>query len=120
MANRTLRIQSVIAKYITEIVQYELKNPKIGFVTISEVKVSSDHSYARVYVTFLNAKNPAVNLKELEKSKGFVRSSLAKKLDLRRVPEINFLLDDSYKQYQKIDEILKREEDELNALKNKK
>lgn len=108
MADRKQRIQSIIGKNITEIIQFEVKNPHIGFVTISEVKVSSDFSYAKVYVSFLGSKNPENNLKELNKAKGFIRSSLAKKLDIRKTPEITFELDNSFDRAERIDKLIKK------------
>ena len=108
MANRIERIQSIIAKNITEIIAYEVKNPHIGFVTVSEVKVSTDFSYAKVYVSFLTSKHPEKNLEELNKSKGFIRSSLAKKLDIRKTPEISFVLDETYEKAERIEELIKK------------
>ncbi len=108
MADRTQRIQSVIGKNITEIIQFEVKNPHIGFVTIQEVKVSTDFSYAKVYVSFLGSKNPQENLQALNKCKGFIRSSLAKKLDIRKTPEITFVLDDSYEKAEHLEELIKK------------
>lgn len=117
MADRTQRIQSIIGKNISEIIQFELKNPRIGFCTVSEVKVSTDFSYAKVYVSFLGAKYPHQNLEELNKTKGYVRSSLAKKLDIRKTPEITFYLDESFKNAEHLDEVLKREQEQLDKLK---
>ena len=53
MANKEERIAGIIRKSITEIITMELKNPHLGFVTIPEVKVSKDFSYAKVYVSFI-------------------------------------------------------------------
>lgn len=117
MADRTQRIQSIIGKNISEIIQFELKNPRIGFCTVSEVKVSADFSYAKVYVSFLGAKYPKQNLEELNKTKGYVRSSLAKKIDIRKCPEITFLLDESFEKSERLDEILKKEQNELDKMK---
>jgi len=117
MADRTQRIQSIIGKNISEIIQFELRNPKIGFCTVSEVWVSSDFSYARVYVTFLGSKNPQKNLEELNKAKGFVRSSLAKKLDIRKTPEVTFYLDESYEKAAHLDEVLKKESEKIQKMK---
>lgn len=117
MADRTARIQSIISKNITEIIQFELKNKRIGFCTVSEVWVSSDFSYARVYVSFLGAKYPHQNLEELNKARGFVRSSLAKKLDIRKTPEINFYLDETFEKMNRLDEVLNRESEQLKNLK---
>ena len=117
MADRTQRIQSIIGKNIREIIQFEVKNPKIGFVSISEVKVSTDFSYAKVYVTFLGSNHPENNLEELRKTKGFIRSSLAKKLDIRKTPDITFELDRTYEKTQRIEELLEKEERDLEKLK---
>lgn len=117
MADRTQRIQSIIGKNISEIIQFELKNPRIGFCTVSEVKVSNDFSYAKVYVSFLGAKYPKQNLEELNKTKGYVRSSLAKKLDIRKTPEITFYLDESFSKVDRLDEILKKEQEQIDKMK---
>ena len=116
MADRTQRIQSIIGKNISEIIQFELKNPRIGFCTVSEVWVSSDFSYARVYVTFLGAKYPKQNLEELNKTRGYVRSSLAKKIDIRKTPEITFYLDETYEKMNHLDEVLKKESKQLQKM----
>ena len=117
MADRTQRIQSIIGKNISEIIQFELRNPKIGFCTVSEVWVSTDFSIARVYVTFLGTKFPKQNLDELNKCKGFIRSSLAKKIDIRKTPEITFFLDETYEKVKRLDEVLKKESDQIEKMK---
>lgn len=117
MADRTQRIQSIISKNISEIIQFELKNPRIGFCTVSEVNVSTDFSYAKVYVTFLGAKYPKQNLEELNKCKGYVRSSLAKKIDIRKTPEITFYLDDTYERSERLEELLRKEQEKIDSLK---
>ena len=108
MANRGERIASVIRKNIAEIIQFKVKDPKLGFISIPEVKVSSDFSYAKVYVSFFKEEDIEPSLEVLNKAKGFIRSELAHKLDTRRVPEISFVLDDSYKREQRIDELLNK------------
>lgn len=117
MADRVQRIQSIIGKNISEIIQFELRNKNIGFCTVSEVLVSSDFSYAKVFVSFLGAKYPEQNLAELQKCKGYIRSSLAKKIDIRKTPDILFVLDDIYAKSDKLEEALKKEEKEIEKLK---
>ncbi len=107
MANKIERIQSIIMKNISEIIQFEVKNPHLGFVSIPEVRVSKDFSHAKVYVSFLNEDEIKEGLKALNHSKGFIRSELAKRMDTRRVPEIEFVYDDGYKKEERISEILK-------------
>ena len=108
MANKQERIAGIIRKGIAEIITLELKNPHLGFVTITEVKVTNDISYAKVYVSFIMEKDEKEGMKVLEKSKGFIRSSLAKRLDTRRCPELIFVLDDGYKKEARISELLNK------------
>ena len=81
----------------------------LGFVTIPEVKVSKDFSYAKVYVSFMFENEIEEGMAVLEKSKGFIRSGLAKRLDTRRCPEIVFVLDESFKREARITELLNKD-----------
>ena len=117
MANRPGRVKALIARNVAEICQMELKNPHIGLVSVNEVKVSDDYSYCKVFVTVLGAKYPYQALEELKKTEGFVRSSLAKKMDLYKVPRIVFVYDESYDRAQRIEDALALEAEELEALK---
>ena len=106
MANKQERIAAIIRKNIAEIIQFQIRDPKLGFVSIPEVKVSKDFSYATVYVSFINEADEAPSLEVLNKAKGFIRSELAKRLDIRRVPEIRFKVDDGWKKEARIEELL--------------
>lgn len=111
MANKEERIAGIIRKSISEIITMELKNPHLGFVTIPEVKVSKDFSYAKVYVSFMFENEIEEGMKVLEKSKGFIRSGLAKRLDTRRCPELVFILDESFKKEARITELLDKDKE---------
>lgn len=114
------RLEGIIRKNITEIIQFELKDPSVGFVTISEVEVSNDHSFATCYVSFLgkDARNEA-GLKALQRAKGYIKSELAKRLAIRRTPELIFKLDSSIKQGQHIEEILHKIHEEQEKSQDK-
>ncbi|HKL72732.1 MAG TPA: 30S ribosome-binding factor RbfA [Candidatus Onthovivens sp.] len=114
MENRDGRLQALIAKNIRDIVTFEIKNENIDFLTITDIDVSSDRSYTKVYVSFFA--HPKENLEKLNKLRGYVRSSLSVKLNTRRVPEIQFILDDSYDKFKKVDDALKREEEKITSL----
>ncbi len=109
MANKQERIATLIRKNIAEIIQMELKNPHLGFVSIPEVKVSKDFSYAKVYVSFIKDEDIAQGMEVLEHSKGFIRTSLAKKMDTRRIPELRFVLDEGFKKESRITELLNKD-----------
>ena len=108
MANKQERIASVIRKNIAEIIQFEVKDPHLGFISIPEVRVSKDFSYATVYVSFFKDEDIEPSLEVLNKAKGFIRTELAHKMDTRRVPEIRFVLDEGYKKEERISELLKK------------
>ena len=108
MANKQERIATIIRKNIAEIIQFQIKDPNLGFVSIPEVKVSKDFSYATVYVSFINEADVKPSLEVLNKAKGYIRSELAKRLDIRRVPEIRFVVDDGYQREARITELLSK------------
>ena len=95
-----------IQKHITEIIQFELKNDNLGIVTVTRVKVSDDNSWAKVFVSFLD-KNREKKLELLKECKPFIRSSLARKLTIRRTPDILFVLDDSFEKGEHIEKIIR-------------
>ena len=106
--NRLGRIDEEYRKELSQIIGYELKNPNVtGLVSVTKVKVTKDLKYAKVYVSILNSKNIKDTLAALNKSSGFIRSELAKRVNLRNTPEIIFELDDSLEYGAKIDTILK-------------
>ena len=102
------RIDEEYKKELSQIVGYELKNPNVtGLISVTKVKVTSDLKYAKVYVSILNSKNIKDTLAGLKKSSGYIRSELAKRVNLRNTPELIFELDDSIEYGAKIDSILK-------------
>lgn len=106
--NRLGRIDEEYKKEISQIISYQLKNPNVtGLISVTKVKVTNDLKYAKVYVSILNSKNLKETMEGLKKSSGFIRSELARKINLRNTPEILFELDDSLEYGAKIDSILK-------------
>lgn len=107
-SNRFERIGEEYKKEISNIINYKLKNPNVtGLISVTKVKVTNDLKYAKVYVSILNSKNLKETLAGLKKSSGFIRSELARSVNLRNTPEIIFELDDSLEYGARIDSILK-------------
>lgn len=117
MANRALRVKALVGKNIRDILTFELKNPKIGLVSVNEVTLNSDNSLAKVYVSFIGAKYPHQNFDELVKCKGAVRSMLAKRMDVYKIPDLLFVYDDSYEKKESLERALAKEEADLNNVK---
>ena len=98
------RVASVLVREISNIVTQEIKDPRLGFITITSVDLSPDLKNAIVYFSCLDDKQKS--LKTLTRAKGFIRSSLATRVRLRTIPEIEFEIDDSYEHGRKIDELI--------------
>ncbi|MGN5132758.1 30S ribosome-binding factor RbfA [Aeromonas veronii] len=95
--SRTRRVGQQIQREIALILQREVKDPRIGMVTVSDVEVSRDLNYAKIYVTFLQLENDAERIKEglqgLTEAAGYIRSLLGGAMRLRVVPELRFYYD---------------------------
>ena len=106
--NRLGRVDEELRKEISQVINYELKNPDVtGMVSVTKVKVTPDLKYAKVYVSIFNSKNIKETMEGLKKSSGFIRTELAKRINLRNTPELIFEIDDSMEYGAKIDSILK-------------
>lgn len=107
MSTKNEKIAGLIQKNVSEIIQFNLKDPKIGFITITDAQVTNDLSYAKIFVSFLgqNARKEA-GMRALERSKGYIRSELSKRLSTRKVPELIFVLDDSLEKGNRIEKII--------------
>lgn len=107
MTLKAEKIAGIIQKEISEIIQFSLKDPKIGFITITDVTVTNDLSIAKIYVSFLGQKlREEAGMKALDRSRGYLRSELAKRMTIRKVPELIFKLDDSLERGNKIERII--------------
>ena len=106
--NRLNRINEELKKEISYIISFELKNPDAtGLISVTKVKITPDLKFAKVYVSMLNSKSKEKTLDALKKSSGFIRSGIAKKVNLRITPELIFEEDDSMEYGERIDSILK-------------
>ena len=100
------RINSNLQREISSIIANEVKNPDIKFVTITAVEVTSDLSFAKVYFTTL--KNKQETLDALKSAKGFIKKELGERVELRHIPELQFVYDESIEYGNKIEEDIKR------------
>jgi len=104
---RPERVQEAIRQEISMIVQGQIKDPRIGFITITKVDLTKDLRYARVYFSVLGKgadKNKA--LKGLNSAKGYIKGLVADKIKLRYMPEIAFAIDTTMEHTQQIYDIL--------------
>jgi ribosome-binding factor A len=104
---RVRKIQEFIKQEASRIILKELKDPRIGFVTITDARITGDLRQATVYVSlFGNADQQKATLDALQRAKGFIRSEIGRRLQIRYSPEIEFKVDASLDYGMKIDKIL--------------
>lgn len=113
MPNRRDKLQAIIQRDLADILAFEIKNKTVGFPCLNEVHLTADYSLAKCYVSFLGSKHPKENFEELCKLRGVIRSLLAKKLDIYKVPDLQFIYDDSFDKAERIEKIIEEEGKEI-------
>ena len=107
MSVKTERLGNVLHREISNILMTEIKDKDLNFVTITKVDLSSDLSYAKVYFTTLDESKKDKVLKDINNARKFIRSILMKrKIEMRIIPELSFIYDDSIAYGEHIDEII--------------
>lgn len=96
-------------KELSDIIGRKLKDPRVGFVTVTDVEVTGDLQQAKVYLTVLGDEEQKKDtLDGLEKAKGFIRSEVGKRIRLRKTPELIFEIDESIEYGNRIETLIKK------------
>lgn len=109
--SRTQRVADQIQRELAGLIQMEMKDPRLGMVTVSAVEVSRDLNYAEVYITVLEQEDRAEReqtLKILTRGAGFLRGRLAQLIQLRNVPELRFHYDESIARGQRLSALIEQ------------
>lgn len=120
---RPERVQEALRQEISRITLGEIKDPRIGFLTITKVELTKDLRYAKVYFSVLGgAKEKALALKGLNSAKGYIKGMVADRVKLRLVPEISFRIDESIEHtkeiYDLFEKIKEKKKGDLDAGSN--
>ncbi|HAQ06103.1 MAG TPA: 30S ribosome-binding factor RbfA [Bacillus bacterium] len=114
MGHRVNRVGEQMKKELGEIISRKIKDPRIGFVTVTDVQVTGDLQQAKVYISVLGDEEQRENtLKGLAKAKGFIRTEIGQRIRLRKTPELIFEFDESMAYGNRINSLiheLKRDE----------
>ena len=105
---RSARVSSEMQKELSYILQREIKDSELGFVTITEVSVSKDLAVAKIYITVLNVDSGGKrrNVKRLNELAPVIRHELAKRMRMRHISELRFFYDDSFDTGMRVAELL--------------
>jgi ribosome-binding factor A len=116
--SRTSRIGEVIMRELAQMIQQEVSDPRVGMVTVSHVDITSDLKYAKVYVTRLNGVESDQDVDEcitgLTNAAGFLKRGIAKRVEIRTIPELRFHYDKSLEHGFHMDELIAKANKDLS------
>lgn len=111
--HRQEKVGELIAVELSDLMRSRLKDPRVGFASITRVEVSGDLRHAKVFVSVMGTpEEQAQTMKGLHNATGFLRRELASRLTLRFVPELNFRLDKSIEEGSRILNLIRQVEEE--------
>ena len=93
--SRSERMAELLRRELAEIVRDEIKDPRLGFITFTEVRMSRDLSHAVIYCSVLNSEDQIESIEVLNRAVGFIRKEVARRIKARIVPTLKFAIDDS-------------------------
>ena len=103
MSVKLERLGHIFTEEISKIIHTELRDESIGFITITYTKISSDLSYAKVYFSLLDLSRKEEVEKKLNKASNFIRNNLFDRVEIRKMPELTFVYDESIEYGSKIE-----------------
>ena len=103
---RSQRVRDLLREEIADIIIHKLKDPRIGFVTVTGVDITDDLKIAIAYISVLKEEEKKFTLEILNAAKSFIRSELAKRVRMKTIPSLEFRLDASIEYGSRIDELL--------------
>ena len=105
---RSERVAGQLRRDLAKLIQQEIKDPQVGFVSVSDVEVTRDLAHAKVFVTVFQPEKAEASLQALRRAAAFLRTRLGRELRLRHVPELHFIHDDSVEQGSRIDDLISK------------
>lgn len=109
---RSQRVSHLLRKELSDIILNRLKDPRLGFLSVMEVDISSDLKVAKVYISVLKKEEQEETMQAIESATRFIRGELSKRLRMRVLPELFFKLDTSSEYATKINRLLHKIEDD--------
>ena len=104
--NRSERVAGQIRRELAKVIQLELRDPEIGFISLSDVEVTRDLAHAKVYITVFENEKAASTIKALQQAAKFLRHRLSQEMRIRSVPQLHFHHDASVETGQKMDQLI--------------
>ena len=110
-AQRMRRVDEAMREVLSDVLSHDLKDPRVGFVTVTDVKTSPDLRHARVYVSILgDAEAVAASLEGLESAHGYLQGRVGSELRLKNTPALQFVHDDTAARAQRLEQLMDEQE----------
>lgn len=106
MSIKLERLEHTFVTEISQILQTEIKDERIHFVTVTAVKITKDLSFAKVYVTIFDDEEKDSMIQQLNKASNFIERELSKRIEIRKMPNITFVYDESIQYASHIENII--------------
>jgi ribosome-binding factor A len=111
-AERMRRVDEAMREVLSDVLSHDLKDPRVGFVTVTDVKTSPDLRHARVYVSVLGEPEAVeASLEGLRSAHGYIQGRVGSELRLKNTPTLQFIHDDTAERAQRLEQILRDRED---------
>jgi ribosome-binding factor A len=105
---RSQRLSILLKEEVANIILHKIKDPRLGFITITDVELSDNLKLAKVFISVLKDEDKKISLKILNDAKGFIREEIAKRLRIKVIPTFEFLYDESIERGFRIDKLLNK------------
>ncbi len=112
---RVQRLEKELFKLITNVVNFKLRDRKLSFVTITQIKLSQDFAHAKIYFTHMSDFKHDDVLRALQRSSGFIKREIASHKFMRVIPELNFMYDKEAEKIRRLDDIFTKIHNESNS-----
>lgn len=104
---RSQRVGDLIREEIADIIMHKLKDPRVGFITVTGVDLTEDLKIAKVYISILKEEEKETTLEIINAARGFIRAELSKRVRMKFIPALSFRIDESIQYGNKIERLLK-------------
>ncbi|HXX57841.1 MAG TPA: 30S ribosome-binding factor RbfA [Thermodesulfovibrionales bacterium] len=110
---RSQRVSDLLREEIADIIMRKVKDPRLGFVTVTGVDITDDLKIAKVFVSILNEEEKETTMTILNAAKSYIRSEVAKRVRMKFIPSLEFRIDESIERGDRIDRLLKEIKEKL-------
>ncbi|MCX8069996.1 MAG: 30S ribosome-binding factor RbfA [Thermodesulfovibrionales bacterium] len=104
---RSTRLSLLVKEEVADIILKKVKDPRLGFITVTDVEMTDDLKIARVFISVLQEQETGISLQIIKSAKNMIRSELSRRIRVKFIPSLEFMIDESIEEGMKIDKLLR-------------